>query len=292
MRYADGGGLTVRERVARGAGAAAGRGDVRPGLPTSEIAARLRVTPKSVRAWRRAWTAGGRAGLASRGPGGVVCKLSDAQLDRLVAELDRGPAAQDWAAGRGISGGPWPDCDADRPAVPVGLHPTEGRICCTGSAGAPVPARRAIERDEDAIAAWRTDDLGEDTRLAAEQGRGSFRRRGRPDLAPTPGRTLGSLAIVADASLTPERAAPAPALAGQQGRCGYGPRLPLLSNMTSRPVFDGRARDAVPVVRAHGVDAADGGRACCDAPDVVVKMGHPISVRQAGRSPVSRGPTR
>ena len=26
-----------------------------------------------------------------------MCKLSDAQLDRLTAELDRGPAAQRWA---------------------------------------------------------------------------------------------------------------------------------------------------------------------------------------------------
>ena len=37
--------------------------------------------------------------MASRGPGGAVCKLSDAQLDRLADELDRGPAAQDWAGG-------------------------------------------------------------------------------------------------------------------------------------------------------------------------------------------------
>jgi transposase len=65
-------------------------------LPAGEIAGRLRVSTKSVRAWRRVWTAGGRAALASRGPGGAVCKLSDAQLDRLADELDRGPAASDW----------------------------------------------------------------------------------------------------------------------------------------------------------------------------------------------------
>ena len=39
--------------------------------------------------------------MASRGPGGAVCKLSDAQLDRLADELDRGPAAQDWAGWAG-----------------------------------------------------------------------------------------------------------------------------------------------------------------------------------------------
>ena len=45
------------------------------------------------------------AGLARRGQPGVgvpwagraVCKLDDAQLDRLADELDRGPAAQEWA---------------------------------------------------------------------------------------------------------------------------------------------------------------------------------------------------
>jgi putative transposase len=77
-------------------------------VPTGEIAARLRVSPKSVRTWRRAWIAGGSPALASRGPGGAVCKLRDAQLDRLADELDRGPAAQEWAGWVAISGGPWP----------------------------------------------------------------------------------------------------------------------------------------------------------------------------------------
>jgi len=66
-------------------------------LASSEIAARLRVTPKSVRAWRRTWSGGGRAALASRGAGGAVSKLDEAQLERLVAELDRGLAVHGWA---------------------------------------------------------------------------------------------------------------------------------------------------------------------------------------------------
>src|SRR6266481_995593 len=40
---------------------------------------------------------GGGAGvLASKGPGGAVCRLSEAQLARLRAGLDRGPAAWGW----------------------------------------------------------------------------------------------------------------------------------------------------------------------------------------------------
>jgi hypothetical protein len=58
---------------------------------------------------RRAWLAGGRAALASCGPGGAVCKLSDAQLDRLADELDRGRPPRTGPAGLAISGGPWPE---------------------------------------------------------------------------------------------------------------------------------------------------------------------------------------
>src|SRR5690242_11243071 len=54
MRYTDGGGLTARERAdrerVRGKAADMFERDV----ASTEVAARLRVTPKSVRAWRRA----------------------------------------------------------------------------------------------------------------------------------------------------------------------------------------------------------------------------------------------
>ena len=91
----------MRERV-RGQAADMFERDV----ASTEIAARLRVTPKSVRAWRRAWTVGGRAALASRGAGGAESKLDDAQLDRLVAELDHGPAAHGWVVQRPWTGSP------------------------------------------------------------------------------------------------------------------------------------------------------------------------------------------
>jgi transposase len=97
MRYADGGGLTAQGRVARERVRLQATELFEQRLPATEIAERLRVSPKSVRAWRRAWLTGGRAALASRGPGGAVCKLTDQQLDRLADELDQGPAAQDWA---------------------------------------------------------------------------------------------------------------------------------------------------------------------------------------------------
>ncbi len=125
-------------------------------LASTEIAARLRVTPKSVRAWRRAWTVGGRAALASRGAGGAVSKLDDAQLDRLAAELERGPAAHGWAEDQR-----WTLARITTlirrlfrvSYTPRGVSYLLHRIGWTSQ----IPARRAIERDEDAIAAWRAD---------------------------------------------------------------------------------------------------------------------------------------
>ena len=127
MRYADGGGLTARGRAARERVRLQATELFEQQLPTGEIAARLRVSPKSVRAWRRAWTAGGSPALASRGPGGAVCKLSDAQLDRLADELDRGPAAQEWADWTSDQRrDPGPGHGADPPPVRSRLHPARG----------------------------------------------------------------------------------------------------------------------------------------------------------------------
>ena len=156
MRYPDSGGLSAQGRARRERVRLQAADMFEQKLSAVEIAARLRVSTKSVYAWRRAWTAEGNTALASRGPGGMVCKLTDAQRDRLAGELDRGPAAQQWAD--------WVDqrwtlarvaalirhlfgVDYTLRGVSYLLH----RIGWSPQ----VPARRAIERDDDAIAAWR-----------------------------------------------------------------------------------------------------------------------------------------
>src|SRR3954452_7255661 len=97
MRYPDGGGLSpaARERreTLRLQAARLFAEDVAP----VQVAARLRVSTKSVYQWRRRWRAGGEQAWASTGPGGASCRLSDAQLHRLRAELERGPAEHGWA---------------------------------------------------------------------------------------------------------------------------------------------------------------------------------------------------
>jgi hypothetical protein len=55
---------------------------------SAEIARQLRMSTNSVYGWR----AGGRAALASRGPGGSRCWLDQQWLDRQAQALDEGSA--------------------------------------------------------------------------------------------------------------------------------------------------------------------------------------------------------
>ena len=154
MRYPDGGGLSPaargRRETVRFQAARLFAEDVAP----VEVAARLRVSTKSAYQWRRRWRAGGEAALASTGPGGASCRLSDAQLHRLRAELERGPAAHGWADQR------W---TLARIATVIGRlfrlrYTPRGTAYLLHRLGfsAQVPRHRAVERNEDAIAQWRT----------------------------------------------------------------------------------------------------------------------------------------
>ena len=97
MRYAEGGGLTAEDRARRERVRLQAASMFEQGIAPVRIAKLLRVTPKSVYQWRRAWRAGGDAALASKGQGGYACKLDEQQLARLRAALDLGPAACGWS---------------------------------------------------------------------------------------------------------------------------------------------------------------------------------------------------
>src|SRR3954469_1028349 len=97
MRYPDGGGLSPAARERRETWRLQAARLFAEDVAPVEVATRLRVSTKSAYQWRRRWRAGGEAALASTGPGGASCRLSDAQLQRLRAELERGPAEHGWA---------------------------------------------------------------------------------------------------------------------------------------------------------------------------------------------------
>jgi putative transposase len=149
MRYPDGCGLTAQERARREQVRLAAAELIEAGAGDREVAARFRVSRMSVNRWRRALAAGGRAALASRGAGGARCKLSPAQ----VRELEAGPAIWGWEDQR------WTlariaELVARRFKVEYTLAGLDVLLHRIGWS-VQVPARRAAERDEAAIARWR-----------------------------------------------------------------------------------------------------------------------------------------
>ena len=153
MRYPDGGGLTAAERAQRERVRLAAAELIEAGASDREVARRFRATRMSANRWRRALAAGGRAALASKGPGGGPCKLTPAQVGELEAVLEAGPAAWGWedqcwtlaritAVIRSRFG-----VEYTLPGADLLLHRIGWSV--------QVPARRAAERDEAQIARWR-----------------------------------------------------------------------------------------------------------------------------------------
>lgn len=151
MRYPQGGGLTAerqgfRERIRMRAGEmfADGQGN-------AVIAKELRVSVRSVQRWRRSWENRGQQALRSRGPASRP-KLSEALFAVLEEELGKGPVAHGWA---------------DQTWTLARIKTLIGRrfhksFTLSGIAqmlrrhgwSHQVPARRATERDEEAVAGW------------------------------------------------------------------------------------------------------------------------------------------
>jgi putative transposase len=153
MRYADGGGLTTAERSRRERVRLQAADLIEGRASDREVARRLRVSRMSANRWRRALAAGGREALASKGAGGAKCKLSPAQVAELEAILDAGPAAcgyedQRWTLAR-IADLVWQRFGAEYTLAGMDL------LLHRFGWSVQVPARRAAERDEAAIAAWR-----------------------------------------------------------------------------------------------------------------------------------------
>lgn len=153
MRYAQRGGYTPaeqqrRERLRLKAAERFARGDT-----IREIAGDLRVTEGSVRRWRRAWQAGGTGALRSRGPVSRE-KLSPRQWARLEAELGKGPLAH------GFTGDQYWTLGRVKTLIGRLFHvgyTVEGvwKLMRRHGWSCQVPVRRATERDEEEIAAWK-----------------------------------------------------------------------------------------------------------------------------------------
>jgi transposase len=154
MRYPDGGGLDAAERARREQVRVSAAELTEAGATDREVARRFRVSRMSANRWRRALAAGGRAALASKGAGGARCKLTFTQLRELETVLDAGPAASGWDEDQCWTLARIAAVIAARFQVDYTLAGADLLLHRIGWS-VQVPARRAAERDEDRIAAWR-----------------------------------------------------------------------------------------------------------------------------------------
>ena len=140
------------ERVRMQAGAlfAAGRSQ-------AEVAHKLGVARQVVSRWHARWRAGGLQALASRGPTGSAPRLSDAQLHAVDQALRQGARANGfdtdhWTLARITS--------VIEQLTRVAYHPGHVWKLLRHRLHYRLqrPARRAVERDEQAIARWVAED--------------------------------------------------------------------------------------------------------------------------------------
>jgi transposase len=154
MRYPDGGGLDAAERTRRERVRLAAAELIEAGASDREVARHFRVSRMSANRWRRALAAGGRAALASKGAGGVKCRLTRAQLRELETVLDAGPAASGWDEDQCWTLARIAEVIRSRFRVDYTLAGADLLLHRIGWS-VQVPARQAAERDEARIAAWR-----------------------------------------------------------------------------------------------------------------------------------------
>ena len=127
---------------------------IEAGASDREVAKRFRVSRMSTNRWRRALAAGGRTALESRGAGEARCKLTPGQLAELEAVLDAGPAVSGWSEDQCWTLARIAAVVRRRFRVEYMLAGLDLLLHRIGWS-VQVPARRAAERDEAAVAAWR-----------------------------------------------------------------------------------------------------------------------------------------
>ncbi|XKK39639.1 IS630 family transposase [Nocardiopsis sp. ARC36] len=151
MRYPTGGGLTAAERQRREAVRLAAAEGFEAGATDIQVARTYRVTRMSAWRWHHTLKTGGRQALRSKGPASR-CRLADDELDLLEQLLDLGPAAHGYPDHR------W---TLARVRAVVAEHfdvtySIKGMALVLHRLGwsVQVPARRAAERDDEAVQQW------------------------------------------------------------------------------------------------------------------------------------------
>ena len=148
------------------------------GATDGEVAECFRVTRMSAGRWRRTIAEGGIEALASLGAAGEKCRLDGGQIEYLGRWLDEGPAAHGW------------DQDQRRTLARVAELVQEefgqsytlrgvAYLLHRNGFTVQVPTRRATERNEEAIAAWRAETWA-DVKPPRRPGTHGFASRTKP----------------------------------------------------------------------------------------------------------------
>jgi len=125
----------------------------RRGKSQAEVAHALGVSRESASKWYALWSTGGRAALAGAGRAGRLPRLSDEQLADVVTALQRGPrangfATEMWTLSRVA------EVIEERTGVHYGATQTWTILRERLGWSRERAARRALERDDEAIATW------------------------------------------------------------------------------------------------------------------------------------------
>src|SRR5215207_658210 len=148
------------------------------GATQADVARELAVSRQSVSRWYADWRAGGTRALKAAGRAGRVPRLTNAQLRQVDRALRRGPRAH------GFGTDLW---TLDRVAAVIeaetGVRYHAGHVwkLLRDKLGwtRQRPARRATERDDEAIARWIAEDWARIKRGPADAERGSSSRTNR-----------------------------------------------------------------------------------------------------------------
>ena len=126
------------------------------GKTQADVSRELAVSRQSVSRWYADWQAGGNRALAAAGRAGRMPKLSERQLGQVVAVLGRGPLAHGYATDM------WTlqrAAEVIEATTGVSYHPGHvWKILRQVGWSRQRPARRAVERNDEAIARWVAED--------------------------------------------------------------------------------------------------------------------------------------
>jgi transposase len=125
----------------------------RRGKRQADVARALGVSAETASEWYRLWSAGGRAALAGAGRAGRRPRLSDDQLAEVVAALKNGPRVNGFATDLWTLARVAEVIEATT-GVRYGSTQTWEILRHRLGWSRQRPARRALERDDEAIATW------------------------------------------------------------------------------------------------------------------------------------------